>query len=308
MNADGTGAFRLTNDGPGITNLDATFSPDGKKIAYDAGVTGGPGALVVMNADGSDPATIVKDGVLGLAWQPLPEAGPPSSGRSSTPSLDRSPHIPGVNGSVCDIMKTEGNFFGDGAPDTAYSYSLRANGGCRGTDGGDQIAIAPNGGAATVHAGPFSCSPACPLFSVVDVNGDGRQELVIGVHLAAPTAPTRLEILTVIGSGGTGTALVPITLTSTGHPLTLGWGSGGAGGWASGFDCRDAPPRIISVDAVSRDGGSTYRVTRTAFAISIDPGAGTATAAHLGTNVVTTGYDGPRGPSVSLCGGPNLAG
>jgi Tol biopolymer transport system component len=75
MNADGTEVVRLTNDGPGSTNLYPVFSPDGTQIAYLAGVGGGPGALVVMDAGGGHPRTLVKDGVLGIAWQPLPTEG-----------------------------------------------------------------------------------------------------------------------------------------------------------------------------------------------------------------------------------------
>ena len=41
MDPDGSNVDRLTNDGPGVTNLDAEFSPDGARIAYIAGVAGG---------------------------------------------------------------------------------------------------------------------------------------------------------------------------------------------------------------------------------------------------------------------------
>ncbi|MDP9343435.1 MAG: hypothetical protein M3Q23_15350 [Actinomycetota bacterium] len=39
---------------------------------------GGPGGLVVMNLDGSDPVTLVQDGVLGISWQPLAVTGSPT--------------------------------------------------------------------------------------------------------------------------------------------------------------------------------------------------------------------------------------
>jgi TolB protein len=74
MDADGNNIRRLTDGGSDSTYLNPQWAPDGTKIAYEAGVTGGPGGLVVMNPDGSDPVTLVADGVLGLSWQPVPSS------------------------------------------------------------------------------------------------------------------------------------------------------------------------------------------------------------------------------------------
>jgi TolB protein len=74
MSADGTNVRRLTDGGSDATNLNPQWAPDGSKIAYEAGVTGGPGPLVVINPDGSDPVTLVDGEVLGLSWQPLPSS------------------------------------------------------------------------------------------------------------------------------------------------------------------------------------------------------------------------------------------
>ncbi len=71
MNADGGDVRRLTDGGSSSTNLYPQWSPDGSKIAYVAGVTGGPGGLVLMSSDGSDPHRLVDDDVLGVSWQPL---------------------------------------------------------------------------------------------------------------------------------------------------------------------------------------------------------------------------------------------
>jgi Tol biopolymer transport system component len=75
MNADGTDVQRLTDGGDDSTNLYPQWAPDGTKIAYLAGITGGPGALVVMNPDGSNPVELVGQEVLGISWQPLPVSG-----------------------------------------------------------------------------------------------------------------------------------------------------------------------------------------------------------------------------------------
>lgn len=69
MNADGSNVHRLTETRPRSTDFNPVWSPDGTKIAYLAGVTGGPGALVVMNEDGSDPEVLVDKDVLGLSWR-----------------------------------------------------------------------------------------------------------------------------------------------------------------------------------------------------------------------------------------------
>lgn len=77
MNADGSDVRRLTDGGPYKTNLYPQWAPDETRIAYVAGVTGGPGALVIMNPDGSDPVELVPDDVLSISWQPLPVTGTP---------------------------------------------------------------------------------------------------------------------------------------------------------------------------------------------------------------------------------------
>lgn len=71
MGADGTDVARLTRDGPGATNLNPVWSPDGQLIAYGSGRDGGPGGLVVISIDGTAPKQLVRDGVLGIAWQPI---------------------------------------------------------------------------------------------------------------------------------------------------------------------------------------------------------------------------------------------
>lgn len=77
MNADGDEVQRLTDGGNDTTNVYPQWAPDGTKIAYLAGITGGPGALVVMNPDASDPVELVRDEVLGISWQSLPISNDP---------------------------------------------------------------------------------------------------------------------------------------------------------------------------------------------------------------------------------------
>ena len=70
MDADGSGVTRLTDGGDKSTYLSPVWAPDGTKIAFVAGVTGGPGPLIVMNADGSDSKELVHGDVIGLSWGP----------------------------------------------------------------------------------------------------------------------------------------------------------------------------------------------------------------------------------------------
>jgi Tol biopolymer transport system component len=73
MDADGSHPKQLTSGPPGQTNLSPTWSPAGRRIAYIAGVSGGPGSLVAMKSDGTNPKTLVKkQNVLGLSWQRIP--------------------------------------------------------------------------------------------------------------------------------------------------------------------------------------------------------------------------------------------
>jgi WD40 repeat protein len=71
MNASGSDVQRLTDGGDDRTNLYPQWAPDGTKIAYLAGITGGPGGLVVINPDGSNPVELVSREVLGVSWQSL---------------------------------------------------------------------------------------------------------------------------------------------------------------------------------------------------------------------------------------------
>jgi hypothetical protein len=78
MNANGSDVQRLSDGGDDRTNLHPQWAPDGTKIAYLAGITGGPGGLVVMNPDGSNPVELVGREVIGISWQALPVSGGPS--------------------------------------------------------------------------------------------------------------------------------------------------------------------------------------------------------------------------------------
>ena len=66
MNADGTGARRLTSD-PG-SDTEARFSSDGTRILFTRSVPGQPEAVWIMNADGSDARRLI-DNASGAEWR-----------------------------------------------------------------------------------------------------------------------------------------------------------------------------------------------------------------------------------------------
>lgn len=211
MDADGSNVNRLTNDGQGVTNLDAEFSPDGARIAYVAGVTGGPGSVVVMNADGTHPVTILNDGVLGISWQPLPSTATPAPAVADL----------GLGFRLCDVQSMAADFDGNGSPDTAFLASKMSDvGGCP-TNGTDfevlEVDLTADG-LADVSYGPLRCATRCRAFGTPDLDGDGRADIAI-IQQDRPVdfiTTYRLE----------GSTLTPFVVTdgSGTHPLVIASG------------------------------------------------------------------------------------
>ena len=285
MDADGTNVRRLTNDGPGSTNLDPTFSPGASKIAYQAGVTGGPGALVIMDADGSHPMELVPKDVLGLSWQPIV--------RSETIAEPMAP-IRGLMGKLCNVASMAADF-GRANLGTAYTFERQTGDhpGCSDPGRGHtHVAVALESDRYSAAAGPVACDPACTVAGTVDLNDDGVDEVLVATRLYFPTVPVLLQVFAIAPTAGGRANLVPV-VREDGETLVLSWGSGGAGSWDDGVTCSRQSATFTHWRGSSPDAGGTWNFNETAY--RLDVGADTVVAHTISTDhLTTTNTDGPK--------------
>jgi TolB protein len=180
MNADGTDVRRLTDRDHFSTLLDPEWSPDGTKIAYVNAVTGGPGSLVVMDPDGSNPVTLVERDVVSISWQPLPSTDIPVEPQPSQPE-GRGQQDIGLGFPVCDVTSVDGQFAVDVHGRAFVATRTGDTGRCPTGEGGPQVlAVDVTGdGLADASYGPLECDWFCSAFSAPDVNGDGVDEILI---------------------------------------------------------------------------------------------------------------------------------
>jgi TolB protein len=273
MRADGTNVSRLTNDGPGVTNLYPEWSPDGNEIAYVAGVSGGPGSVVVMNRDGGHPVIILNDGVLGISWQPLPTG-------SAAPSAEQGP---GLGFPVCNVSRVTGTFGSARTQGTAYVATKMGDGtGCPAVDGAfNVIAIDLDGdGLADTDYGPIECELECQAFAAPDLNGDGISELLVVQRGGSELALGLFAMVSNFGPAGVGP--VPVEIAAPGDP---GYGFrpgrparlllGGDAGNAERLICEGATSRILLIQSLGSmvpfdSPDAVWKVHEITFTLEID--------------------------------------
>jgi TolB protein len=266
MNADGSAVRRLTDGPSGDTNLSPTFAPDGTAIAYVSGKTGGPGGLVVIDTDGGSPRTIVDQGVLGIAWQPLPGSTGLSTTLSPGPSVSPQPGVSGLTeGSdiglgfnLCNNERLGSiDFLGDGTPGAAWiGVPTNADGTCpRNIRPGKYVVAEDHTGDGVADSWldlPWQCYVDCVPFDATDLDANGTEELVVASYFSImdyyvmglqPNAEGALEIrpLLVAEPGHEPVGLI------AGEPLRID--AGGDEGYGSQIECEgypDAPVLIWS--------------------------------------------------------------
>lgn len=244
MDADGSNVRQLTDGEAGVTNRNPTWAPDGTRIAYHAGVVfDGPGSLVVMDADGSHPVTILDGGVMGIAWQPISVSATPA------PALAD----PGLGFPVCNVESLSADFDDNGVVDTAWTATKAPDAGpCPTFDGSfTVVAVDVTGdGVADGSAGPLEHCLACHPFAATDLDGDGVRELVVAEQSSSVTQYALFSIYP--HRAKTGQALKPITVAppgdpdagfQDGEPFTF-W-AGGDEGYASYVQCADDPSDLL---------------------------------------------------------------
>jgi hypothetical protein len=276
MNADGSAIQRLTDGPSGDTNLYPTFAPDGTAIAYVSGKTGGPGGLVVMDADGGSPRTIVDQGVLGIAWQPLPGSLEPSTSLSPGPSVSPQPSVSGVaeghdvglGFNLCHDERLGGiDFLGDGASGTAWiGVPTRDDGTCPRYPQPGRYVVAEDHTADGVADSwldlPWTCDVDCVPYDATDLDGDGSEELIVASYFSI----VDYHVLRLKPDAKGALQIRPLLLAEPGHapaglvagePLRID--AGGDEGYGSQIECEGYPDAPILIWSWSNQPVETNR-------------------------------------------------
>ena len=236
----------------GTRNLDPVWAPDGSRIAYQAGVTGGPGPVWLIDPDGGNPALLLDAEVLSLAWQPVPVAGVVSP----TPAEQSGADI-GLGFRLCALRRLGGiDFFSDGSSGIAWTGApLKEDGRCPRTYDADHVvAVDLDGDGSADSWAKIPICTGCEPYDATDLGGDGTKELIVllqsgstpqyGVFDVVPEGLPRsagVYPVFVEPPGAPGAGFTP------GDPVTL-W-AGGDEGFAAAIRCDgypDAPELVVA--------------------------------------------------------------
>ncbi len=288
---------------------DPVFAPDGSLVAYTRfpNADGSACDLVVMSPDGTEARSIAtKESLVGcpteLAWQPVP-AGLGTVTISLAPPLTDI----GLGFPVCNVQTIEGDFDGEGRTDEAIvATKVSDTGSCPDVGKDTRVLAIDLGTDGTVDAlyEPLACDPWCFPFAAPDLDGDGRDELVLDEgHLVAPVS-AELRVYEVSDDGS---SVTPVAFE--GGPDRFHWGSGQGGAWAAGAICT-APTQLGTNDlttweATSIDGGVTYDLVERTYRLTTSSDPSGRTFALVSRDERHVGWDGiPKGLTRTLCGSP----
>ncbi|MBA3363526.1 MAG: PD40 domain-containing protein [Actinobacteria bacterium] len=195
ITADGTPDGRVPEIGDAVVVYELDWSPDGRFIAFlsDLAVTDSDtdGDLDVwtVRPNGTELTNLTTEGASGISWQPLPAdvvtlTPEPSPEPSTSPEDERVMVEIGLPYRLCDATRLDGiDWLGDGTHGTAW-VGTRAlpDGSCPdGSDDGYGVAADFQGdGVADSWSGEtIEHCLGCEPFEAVDLNGDGRDELIV---------------------------------------------------------------------------------------------------------------------------------
>ena len=211
MSTDGSDVRTLVGDGTVVG--EPTWSPDGSLIAFDR--ADGRGLSVFTVSPGVEGLARLIPDAFHAAWQPVFDDAPaptPSSGPTMPPGDDL-----GVGFPVCNVEALRGDYDGDGSIDTAYFATKRSDaGGCPQADGAFNVLGVDTTGDGRIDAeyGPIECQLSCAPFLAIDVDLDGRDELLV-TELGGAILGFGSYRLSPDGGPDGGPALVPIHVVGT---------------------------------------------------------------------------------------------
>jgi TolB protein len=247
------------------------WSPDGTLIAFDrAPASGGGFDLWVVRPDGSDPTRLTQDGGVSAAWQPIPAGSSPEPQPSPEPSpAALEGRDIGLGFPLCNIERLGGiDFLGDGTMGSAWTGNKAAPEGACPDNYDDRYGVAVDftgDGLADSWSGEtIEHCTGCEPFKAADLNGDGKDDLIVTVSYFSIMQYGLYTVIPVDGE----LQVVPFRTGEPGHsqhglqrgrPFTF-WVGGDAGS-ADWFYCEALPELRLTGTLSPVDGGPDAETT-----------------------------------------------